>query len=483
MVPDKADDLRFMGALEQAELIRTGAISALELAETYLQRIDELNPVLNAFVTVATEQAKQMAAEADRKVRTGERTGPFNGVPIAIKDLSSTAGIRTTFSSALFADNVPDHDDFVVRRLRDAGFTFLGKTNTPEFGSLPVTESALNGACRNPWDLEKTAGGSSGGSAAAVIAGLAPVAHGSDGGGSVRIPASCCGLVGLKPARGRISAGPGDSTNGFSVNGFLGRNVADIAALLDVSAGYETGDPYWAPPPPRSFLEVLGTDPKQLRIALCTTSPLRGSVHPDCSAAAQDAAALLEELGHHVAEAAPDFGPEDVVESLDKLWLTSAAPYADEQDLDQLEPAVQVFSRRAMKLSSYEYARAAAVISRASRRFVSFWDDYDLLLTPTLSLPPVPIGWYFGGKEPDDDLVRDHTFFSMFTPFANVTGQPAVSLPLSWNADGLPIGVQLIGPPADEALLLQISARLEQARPWAHRRPPSAQPTGTPSRV
>jgi amidase len=462
----------FLSALEQAKLIRDGELSSSDLVELYLERIDRFNERLGAYITVADEAARAAAAKADASGRKGEGLPPFHGVPIAIKDLTCTAGIRTTFSSALFKDFVPSFDDHVVRRLREAGFVILGKTNTPEFGALPVTESVMHGPCRNPWDLTKTAGGSSGGSAAAVTAGLAPVAQGTDGGGSVRIPASCCGLFGIKPSRGRISLGPrlGDGIAGSEVVGFMGRTVADVAAVLDAASGYETGDPYWAPDPERPFLEEVGNDPPRVRVGLCVTAPFRGKIDPACIAATRQTATLLESMGHHVEEACPGFGDVDVIESLDKLWCVAAAYFAGPGDIASFEPANQVFSGQAQRVTSYEYVRATVEMARAARAFVAVWDDHDVLLTPTLGLPPVPIGWYYGDTQPDSELERDHSFVHLWTPMANVTGQPAVSLPIG-HADGLPIGVQLIGPPAGEALLFQLSASIEKAQPWAYARP------------
>jgi amidase len=463
----------FLSALEQATLIRERELSSSDLVALYLERINRFNERLGAYITVADKAAREAAAKADAAVGNGDNLPPFHGVPIAIKDLTCTAGIRTTFSSALFKDFVPSVDDHVVRRLREAGFVILGKTNTPEFGALPVTESVMHGPCRNPWDLTKTAGGSSGGSAAAVTAGLAPIAQGTDGGGSVRIPASCCGLFGIKPSRGRISLGPrlADGIAGSEVVGFMGRTVSDVAAVLDTASGYETGDPYWAPDPERPFLEEAQRDPPPVRIGLCVTAPFRGEIDPSCVAATHDAARLMERMGHHVEEACPGFGDVDVIEHLDKLWCVAAAYFAGPDDIADFEPANRAFSGQALRVTSYEYVRATVEMARAARAFVAFWNDYDVLLTPTLGLPPVPIGWYYGDTDPGSELERDHSFVHLWTPMANVTGQPAVSLPMGSGADGLPIGVQLIGPPAGEALLIRLSASIERARPWAQARP------------
>jgi amidase len=454
------DELAFLTATEQADLVRRGEVTPLELVDLYLERIERIDPELNAYVTVCADEARAAAA-ADLP------DGPFRGVPMPIKDLNETKGIRTTFSSRAFADYVPEFDGAVVRRLKDAGFVVIGKTNTPELGLTAVTESELNGPCRNPWDTSRTAGGSSGGAAAAVAAGLAPAAQGSDGGGSIRIPSSCCGLFGIKPARGRVSPAPYGGLEGFSTSGPIARTVADAAALLDVMAGYETGDPYWAPPPERPFSEEPGRDPGRLKIALTTSPPIDAPVSPECAAAAVDAAALLEELGHSVEEAAPPWGDDRLFAGFMKIW--QVIPALHQQPPELFEPETRALIEAALQFGAVDYVRASAGLRDVSRRIVAFFDDYDLLLTPTLAQPPVPIG----ALEDDDPWVQfaNAGRFTPFTQVANITGLPAVSLPLSWSDEGLPIGVQLVGRPADEATLIRISAQVEQARPWRDRRP------------
>lgn len=459
-------ELAFLPALEQAQLLRDGEVTSLELTELYLERIERIDPQLNAFVTVCAEEA---LADARAKDAT-PRDAPFHGVPVAIKDLTATAGLRTTYSCRAYADYVPDFDAAVVRRLREAGFVVLGKTNTPEFGTVAFTESELNGATRNPWDLERTPGGSSGGAAAALAAGLIPIAHGSDGGGSIRIPASCCGVFGLKPSRGRVSAAPFASLEGLSTAAALARTVADAAALLDVLQGYEPGDPWWAPPPERPFLEEAKTPPGRLRIAVAETPPVDTPVDAECLAAVRDAAELLAGLGHEVVAATPPWQEPDFMETFIVVWQVGPALYPA-QDLSLLTPLNRSLVESAQSTSAADYARAVARLQAVARRVVSFWDAADVVLTPTLALPPVPIGWQEEVEGPIEQLLRNAEF-TPFTAIANLTGQPAASLPLRWSADGLPIGVHAIGPPGGDALLLRLAGEVERARPWTDRRPP-----------
>ena len=459
-------ELAWATATEQADLVRRREVSPVELVETYLERIERLDPELNAFVTVCAEGARAAARAAESE----PARGPFHGVPLPIKDLNETAGVRTTFSCRPYADYVPDFDSAVVCRLKEAGFILLGKTNTPELGSTAVTESELNGACRNPWDTARTPGGSSGGAAAAVAAGLAPAAHGSDGGGSIRIPASCCGLFGIKPSRGRVSPAPYGGLEGLGTSGPLARTVLDAAAVLDVMQGYETGDPYWAPPPERPFAEEVAVEPGRLRVAVTTTPPIDAPVASVCRAAAEDAARLLEELGHEVVEAAPDWGGGDLIGLFARVWQVGPALYTD--DVSLLEPLNRAMAEQAHATSSVDYVLATIGLRDTARRVVAFWNDHDVLVTPTLAQPPVEIGAILSG-EPWDQFHKGAAF-TPFTPVVNVTGQPAVSLPFSWTEDGLPVGVQLIGPPAGEATLFRLSGQLERARPWRDRRPATA---------
>ena len=456
--------LAFLPALEQARLVRDGEVSSRELVQLYLDRIERFDDELKAYVTVVADQALS-AAEAPPH-------GPFGGVPLPIKDLVETAGIRTTFSSKAFADYVPTQDVELVRRLRAAGFIVIGKTNTPEFGITAVTESELNGICRNPWNPDHTPGGSSGGAAAAIVAGLAPIAQASDGGGSIRIPASCCGLFGLKPSRGRVSPAPRGDTYGLSTAGPLARTVADAAAFLDVVAGSLPGDPYRAPPSDRPFLDEVGADPGRLRVGLALEPPHPVPVDEACVAAAREAASLIEELGHDVE---PFSLPqsEEAWRLFAVVWATIPAVYPVE-DPSLLEPINRTFLEQARQLSSADYVRAYTGLQLQGRAFATACAPYDVVLTPTLAKPPVPIGWVF---EPDDpwEQSRRAGAFTPFTPPVNVAGLPAVSVPFAWTGENLPIGIQLIGRAADEATLIRLASQLEEARPWRERIPPGVE--------
>jgi amidase len=457
-------ELAFLSAVEQARLVRAREVSSTDLVRTYLERIERIDPDLNAFVTVCPDKALAVAAEID----STPGDAPFRGVPIGVKDLAATAGIRTTYSSYAYADYVPDFDTAVVRRVRDAGFVIVGKTNTPEFGTVAFTESELNGATRNPWNTKLTPGGSSGGAAAAVAAGLIPIAHATDGGGSIRIPASCCGLFGLKPSRGRVSSAPFSSLEGLSTAGPLTRTVEDAANLLDVLAGYEPGDPWWATPPDRPFAESAGDPPSRLRIAVTSTPPIDVPIDPDCLAALSAAAELAAELGHDVRDETPPWRQPDLFDTFIAVWQVGPGLHPVETTLMTRLNRELVESARMS--SAIDYARAVASLQMLARRIVAFWSDVDIVLTPTLALPPVPIGWQDAVDGAIEQL-RRNTEFTPFTSVANLTGLPAVSLPLHWSDSGLPIGVHAIGPPAGDALLLSLAAQLEAARPWADRRP------------
>jgi amidase len=452
----------FLPALEQARLVREREVTPLELVEEYLGRIERLDPELNAYVTVCADEARAAAQ--------GPLGGPFAGVPMPIKDLVQTGGIRTTYSCKAYAEHVPEEDSALARRIRAAGFVVLGKSNTPEFGTIPVTESELNGICRSPWDTGRTPGGSSGGAAAAVAAGLAPIAQASDGGGSIRIPASCCGIYGLKPSRGRTSPAPQGDAYGLSVQGPVARTVADAAAYLDALAGPEPGDPFVAPAPERPFLDELGRAPGRLRVALVLEPPVDVPVDPACKAAARVTAGVLSELGHDVEEVAPGWSGESLGELFAVVWQTIPALYPGLKASD-LEPLNAEFLARSDATSSADYVRAYVQLQTYGRRVAEFVGRYDVVLTPTLAQAPVPVGWI---REPDDpqEQYERALAFTPFTAPVNVAGLPAASLPLGWSDGGLPLGVQLVAGYGGEPVLLRLSAQLEEAQPWAERRPP-----------
>jgi len=463
---------------EQAAAIRTGELSSAEITEHYLERIDRLNERVGAFYTVTHELASAQADAADKAAFASRRDGtdlpPLTGVPIPIKDLNMVAGVRLTYGSTALADNVAAEDDYVVEHLRAAGIVITGKTATPEFGLPCYTETKIGPPARTPWDLSRSAGGSSGGAAAAVASGLAPAAQGSDGGGSIRIPASVCGLFGIKPTRGRISQGPlMPDLAGLSTDGPLARTVADAALLLDAMTGNHPGDMYTLPPlpPGESFLGYAGREPGKLRIGRSLKNLIAGArVHPDCAAAYEDASTLLAELGHDVEDVDPAF-PVEAVPSFLALWYAMAtlAPLAPEQEADLL-PLTRYLRAKGMELSAADLLLHQGILQGSVRIGLQALSGYDAILSPTLALPPRPVGW-FDEVEPAENFVRQ-TQFTPWTALYNLSGQPAVSVPLYWSADGLPIGVMLAGRIGAEGTLISLSAQLEAARPWTDKHPP-----------
>ncbi|WP_181310469.1 amidase [Nocardioides campestrisoli] len=457
-------ELHDLTALEQGAAVRGGEVSPLELVEHYLARADDVG----AFVTRTPDQARERA----RSLPSGGRS-PLHGVPTAIKDLNPTAGVRTTFGSAAYDDHVPETSDHVVLSIEAAGMVSLGKTSTPEFGSPCYTEPEGLPPAVTPWDRTRMAGGSSGGAAAAVAAGLVPLAQGSDGGGSIRIPASCCGLVGLKPSRGRVSGAPmyGDPI-GLGVTGPIARTVRDAAALLDVLAGQEVGDPTWAPEPSGTFLEACDREPGRLRVARFADPVLAETpVDPECLRAWEDASALLESLGHHV-EDVPVPLPREAVPVFETCWsvLTalSPAPAGREQ---WLRPLTRWLSDRGHAVSGPEFALAVGALRRYAAEALSALAPYDLVLTPTVAAPPLRVGALRDDADPHADFEAQKRF-TPWTSAWNVTGMPAASLPLHWTPEGLPVGVMLAARPAAEELLLAVCAQVESAAPWGARRPP-----------
>lgn len=474
------DDLMFTSAMDQAALVRSGDVSSRELVQASLAAIDRMNDDLNAVVTRCDERALSEAGA----VSAGDER-PLAGVPLLVKDLAATTeGVRTTMGMRALGEWVPDRDSATVRRLRAAGAIVVGKTNLPEMGILPVSEPLRFGPARNPWDTSRTPGGSSGGSAAGVASGMVAIAHGNDGGGSIRIPASCCGLVGLKPSRGRVSWGPllSELASGFATDGVLTRAVRDSALGLDLLAGYETGDPYWAPDPSAPFLEAVDREPGKLRVAFTVDSPNGVPVDPNCVAATRRAAELLESLGHEVNEVQIE-ADEGYVTNFVTVWIAGTANEVEtwgrlagqELDIEQLEPLSRQMYDMSLQMSATDYLRSLDWLHDYSRELVAMWDGIDVLLTPTLALPPIEIGALEPkeGEQPIQMLMNSAGWVP-FTPVWNVTGQPAVSLPLHQTDSGLPVGVQFVGPPAGEELLISLSAQIEAAAPWADRRPAMA---------
>jgi amidase len=467
--------LHDLTALEQAAAVRAGEVSPTELVEHALGRIEELDPGLGAFITVTPERALGAAADAEARLRRGGELPPLLGVPIAIKDLNNTAGVRTTFGCRVTAEFVPEVDDAVVTKLTAAGTISVGKTNTPEFGYPCYTDNDLVGPARCPWDPSRLAGGSSGGAAVAVAAGMLPFAQGSDGGGSIRIPASINGLFGLKPSRGRVSSAPfGDEVTGLGTNGPLARTVRDAAALLDAMAGPVPGDPHWAPPlpPGDTFLAAADRPVGRLRIGRFRESALPDvELAPEVAAAFDDASALLADLGHDVEEAPEGLISPEVLAAFERVWALSATllPVPPEH-AGLLRPLTRELRARGLAMSAAEAMDSLHTLRMFARRFVRATAGYDVLLAPVVTMTPRPIGWFDADGDGSADFERNKRY-AAFTAVQNVTGQPAVSLPLYWTADGLPIGTMLVGRPADDAGLLALSAQLEQARPWAARRP------------
>lgn len=485
-----------LDALGMADLVRSGQVSAAELCETAIARAEVLNVALNAVVHPLYGRARTQARDPGR--------GPLAGVPFLLKDFGAQlAGVPHSGGSRARRAFVPAGDDELVRRWRAAGLNVLGKTNTPEFALLPVTEPELFGPARNPWDLGRTPGGSSGGSAAAVAAGVVPAAGAGDGGGSIRIPASCCGLFGLKPSRGRVPTGPesGELWQGLAVEHVLTRSVRDSAALLDLVQGPDVGAPYFLPAPERPYLEEVGRPPERLRVGFSVAHPLGRPVHPACVAAVQDAARLLEDLGHTVEEVPLPFDGPALAWAFLMVYFgeTGASLAALEGVLGRparpgdVEPVTWLLGLLGRMYTAADFAAARHGWNAHARRMGRFHQGHDLLLTPTLAVPPMRIGetapkpaellllslvgrLNLGGvlrrSGMVERLAEDTLEKVPYTQLANFTGQPAMSVPLSWTQGGLPVGVQFVAPLAREDLLFRLAGELEEARPWFGRRPP-----------
>ena len=492
---DRIAEYGDLDALGLAELVKSKAVQPLELVEEAILRIEDVNPQLNAVITTMYDRAREVAKSSP--------DGVFGGVPILMKDLQfACAGVPLSNGSRFLKTYVPAFDALLTQRLVAAGLVIVGKTNTSEFGLAPYTEPEAFGPTRNPWNLDRTPGGSSGGSAAAVAARAVPMASASDGGGSLRVPASCCGLFGLKPSRGRNPTGPGivDAWFGASVGHVLSRSVRDSAAMLDATSGPEPGAVYFAPPPGRPFLEEVGADLGALRIAVSTTPLLGSTVDTECLNAVGRTVELLEELGHSVDQATPDVDRDGLKRAF--VLAVAAETRADimagetlvgrkatSADFERETWLLRLFASR---FTATDYVNALRVLRAAGPAMARFFDDYDVLLTPTIATPPGLIGSgrssgaqalverlcarlnsgalvaTLGVLEPIVNRVLD---FIPFTPLSNISGQPAISVPLEWSADALPIGLQFVGRFGDEATLIRLAAKLEEARPWANRLP------------
>ena len=469
-----SDEIAVLDATAQAELVRRKQLKPIELIDAAIARIERLNPALNAVVTPMFEEGRAVASGS-------LPDGPFCGVPFLLKDLlASYAGVRMTSGSSFLRDFFPDHDTELVVRLKRAGLIIVGKTNTPELGILPTTEPRRFGPTRNPWDPSRTPGGSSGGSAAAVAAGMVAMAHANDGGGSIRIPASCCGVFGLKPTRGRNPLGPdfGDLMSGLVAEHAVTKSVRDSAALLDATSGPDIGDPYFAQPPVRPFVQEVGADPGKLRIAFKTA--LTGiPIHADCIRAVEEAAKLCADLGHDVSEAAPAIDGSQFSDAFMTVWSVGCALSMERNAIrtgraptpGDFEDLTWALAEQGRAVTGTSYLLAVNQLQRMARQIARFFVNYDVWLTPTLAEPPLPLGSF--APQPGNPLygLQRATAFVPFTPICNATGQPAMSVPLYWSAEGLPVGTHFAARFGDEATLFRLAAQLEAARPWASRRP------------
>jgi amidase len=469
-------DTVWLDATAQADLVRRGEVSPKELVEAAIARVEAVNPQLDAVLRTRYDKAREEAG--------GDLpAGPFRGVPILFKDLGCVvAGESTGFGVGAMRDFPWPITSYLAEQFRAAGFVALGRTNVPEFGTTVTTEPMSNAPARNPWNTDHSTGGSSGGSAAAVASGMVPVAHANDGGGSIRIPASECGLVGLKPTRARVSQGPliGEAWAGSTIDGSVTRSVRDAAGILDAISGAYPGEPYYPPPLPRPLTEEVGADPGKLRIGFVDRPGTEMYLdHPECRAAVAGAAALLESLGHHVEQSAPEaMFEQELVQHFTMMIAadTEASFKAFEmllgRDLgeDEIEPRNLAYRQGGKAIGAVSYLESRAWLGLWCRRMAEWWGGHDLLLTPTLGAPPPELGWFTGGG-PDQEGPRIVSFIPYTAQF-NVTGQPAVSLPLHWSADGLPVGVQLVAAYGREDLLVRVASQLEQAAPWADKHPP-----------
>jgi len=470
------DEIISLDATAQAAMIRQKEIQPIELVNAVIERIERVNPTLNAVVTPMYDMARE-------EVQGDLLDGPFTGVPFLLKDLLlEINGVRLTEGSAFLKDYISDYDSELAKRYRKAGLIFIGKTSTCEYGLLTTTEPKLFGPCRNPWNTEKMTGGSSGGSAAMVAAGVVPMAYGNDGGGSIRIPASCCGVFGLKPSRGRNPLGPEYSDiwcSYFAYEHVITRTVRDSASALDATAGPEIGSQYYLPSPKRSFFKSVTIEPEKLKIGYSAKTITNESIHPDCEEAVKDAALLCADLGHDVEEACPDID-ERFLKHFDHFWSivtkwaidywvrktgNVATPY-------QFEDLTWRLNEIGAKVDAVGYIDNLMALQKCVERFMRFFENYDIWLTSTLYKPPLNIGSFEPTPDNPFNAFTQMDSFSPLPGICNASGQPAMSVPLFWNSDGLPIGTHFAGRYGDEETLFSLAGQLERARPWSKRRPP-----------
>lgn len=458
-----------------AHLVATKQVTPSELLSAVHQKVDALNPKLNAFCHLFVDKA-------EAQIKQGLPAGPFRGVPFALKDLGQyLTGTITSAGSRVWKDAVAEFDSTFVVRLKRAGLVIFAKTNSPELGLTTTTESVLYGKTHNPWNLERTSGGSSGGSAAAVASRILPAAHASDGGGSIRIPASCCGLFGLKPTRGRVPMGPSqfEGWNGFSAHHVVTISVRDSAALLDATAGAELGSPYFSPAPSRTFLSETRLPPGKLRIALCVDTPGGTPLDSECRTAALEAGKLCESLGHNVEpQKLPiENGPMreafltvinvSIARTLADAAKTLGHPVTEKD----VEPVTWGMSQAGQRTGVIAYSRAIAATHQVGLAMAKFQEKYDVVLSPVLAKPPVRLGLLSLSPESMQSFAKEITEFGPYTALYNVTGQPSMSVPLHWTRDGLPVGVMFSGRFGEETTLFRLAAQLEKAKPWAGRKP------------
>ncbi|MBU2646609.1 amidase [bacterium] len=459
-----------------AELVRKGEVTPRELADTALDALERLNPKLNAITYM-------MSDYADRIISKGIPQGPFTGVPFLVKDLiSSIAGYPTNCGSRLYQGWTRDFNSEIINRFNRAGLVTLGRTNTPENGISATCEPVANGPSHNPWKLDHITGGSSGGSAAAVAAGIVPLAHGGDGGGSIRMPSACCGTFGMKPTRGRNPMGPDNHElwHGMIVEGVITRTVRDSAAILDCTAGPDIGAPYWAQPPERPFLDEVGRDPGRLRVAFSAEAPGGEPVDEECKKAVADAAKLMEDLGHQVEAAAPVWDVAAWGEAFMAILMSNecmflqdgAAMFNRTPGRDNLESVNLFLLEQGKEIKAVDLLRSLVVKNRVTRQIAGFFETYDIFISPVLAGPPLKIGVLSTDLDDIGEMMGRLLSYMPFTSMFNVTGQPAMSVPLYWTPDGLPVGVQFAAKYANESLLYQLAGQLEKARPWINKRPP-----------